>query len=190
MRTLLKTILPILTLCICTSYANAQKIEIPAGVTYKYADDKTNQKAKTLLDKELSGKCSYDLFNGGSLIIGPRLWQRLSQTDSIRDIEAGHTSFHVPILDDNGKPKSEQVLDGKLIQTKADFRKLWNHLRAEFSGSKLTYRKLTPAELKYYWAIISFDIEEPILIIEGGNYKLLVNFTKDNMKVMWLDEVY
>lgn len=190
MKTNLKTILSLLLLSASVVSLKAQKVDIPAGVAYKYADDKVNQKAQTALDKELTGQCSYDLFNGGSLIIGPRLWQRLSEIDSLRNIVAGKATFHVPILDDKGKPKSEQVLDGKLIQTKADFRKVWNHLRADFKGSKLTYRKLTASELQYYWAIISFDIEEPIYIVEGGPYKLLVNFTQKDLKVMWLDEVY
>ena len=43
--------------------------------------------------------------------------------------------------------------------------------------------------MSYYWSIIIFDIEEPIFVVDNGKYKLLVNFTPEEMKIFWIEEV-
>ena len=169
------------------TFLKAQQIEIPKGVNYKYTSDENNDKAKTLLTKQLTNP-DYS-FNSGMLIIGPRLWLRYKEIPVIRDIKAGNTTFQVPVLNKKGKPKETQALKGKLIQTFEDFKIVWSQVVSDYKGANITFRKLTPAELNYYWSIISFDIDEPLLIVEGGKYKLLVNLLPKDLKIMWLDEV-
>ena len=177
----------ILLLLSSVTLLTAQKIEIPKGVNYKYTSDENNDKAKTMLAKQLTAP-DYSI-NSGMVIIGPRLWLRYKEIPVIRDIEAGNTTFQVPILDKKGKPKETQLLKGKLVQTPADFKVVWNQVVSDFKGANITFRKLTPTELNYYWSIISFDIDEPLLIVEGGKYKLLVNLLPKDLKIAWLDEV-
>jgi hypothetical protein len=43
--------------------------------------------------------------------------------------------------------------------------------------------------LQYYWAVISFDIDEPLLIVETSEHKYILNILKKDLKLMWLDEV-
>ena len=175
----------VILLCSVT-FLTAQKIEVPKGINYKFCSERNNEKAKALLTKQFTDP-DYSFFSG-MLIIGPRLWVRYKEIPAIRDITAGNTSFHVPIIDKKGK-KDTQILTGKLVQTRDDFKKVWGQVVTDFKGANITFRKLTPTELNYYWSIISFDIEEPLFIAEGGKYKLLINLQPKDLKIMWLDEV-
>lgn len=179
-------LLTLISFMIATAWS--QDVVIPAGVTYKKADDKLNKKAQELMTAELQGEPDYKIFSG-SLIIGPSLWARYVKIDELKNIKAGNVTYEVPILDEKGNIKNTQKATGKLIQTKDDYVLLWRYLREDFKGTKLKYRKLTPSEISYYWSMISFDIEEPIFAIDNGKYILLVNFTPKDMKIFWIDQL-
>ena len=166
----------------------AQDIVVPAGVKYKKADDKLNTKAQELVTSELQGEATYEIFSG-SLFIGPRLWSRYVKIQDLKNIKAGNVTYYIPQFDEKGKAKGTEKATGKLIQTKEDYKLLWRYIRADFKGVNLKCRKLTPIEMSYYWSIISFDIEEPIFVVDNGKYKLLVNFTPEEMKIFWIEEV-
>lgn len=55
---------------------------------------------------------------------------------------------------------------------------------------KNSIRKLFQPELLYYWSIISFDITEPLLVIETKKRNYILNFMLSNGKLtlFWLDE--
>jgi hypothetical protein len=76
-----------------------------------------------------------------------------------------------------------------MTQDVAGTKKVWNELRKEINGEKFIIRKLNERELQYYWAVISFDIDEPLLIVETSTHKYILNILKKNLKLMWLDEV-
>ncbi len=58
-------------------------------------------------------------------------------------------------------------------------------------GKAPVIRKLGPDELSLYWAMIPFDIQEPIYILEAGDKRFLLNLIadKDKFSVMWVDEL-
>jgi hypothetical protein len=73
---------------------------------------------------------------------------------------------------------SQDLNDSKII---------WDEFRNEVSQNYLI-RKANEEELKYYWSVISFDIDEPLLIIETKEHNYILNILKNNLKLMWLDE--
>ena len=75
-----------------------------------------------------------------------------------------------------------------MTQDISDKKKVWTEFRKEIYGHDYIIRKLKENELQYYWAIISFDIDEPLLIVETKDHKYILNILKDSMKLMWLDE--
>jgi hypothetical protein len=171
----------LLLLALSAGHAYAQKTEqvtIPAGVNYKYTCDSKIQEAKKLLKRDLADSSSYQL-SGASLIIGPVLWHRYQHIPAISQIKEGHVTFHL----------GPQTLDGKLSQSETDTRTIWAVLRRELAGQPFTIRKATEKELQYYWAVISFDIEEPLLIVDAGKRRYLLNIVPKTMKLMWLDEI-
>jgi hypothetical protein len=176
----MKTILYLLlSLPFFASHTQAQeKITIPKGIVYKYCDPKIVEKAKLLITNNLTDSTKYDLCDN-MLIIGPVLWNRFKNIEILNKIENGNTTFHV----------DKNELSGKMTQDITDTKKVWTELRKEINGEKFVIRKLNEKELQYYWAVISFDIDEPLLVVETSSHKYILNILKDSLKLMWLDEV-
>ena len=127
---MLKQIILIL-LVLISNMMPSQNIDIPKGIVYKYAKDDINKKAKELLKNELSDICTYSLFDK-YLTIGPMLWKVIKDVPSVNKIEKGDITFNVPYIDDFGNKNTEQM-SGKLIQSKEDFKIIWDVLKKEFN---------------------------------------------------------
>jgi hypothetical protein len=169
------SIIPIIFCMLCP---NRRKITIPKGIVYKYCDKKIVDKAKLLITENLSDTTKYDLCDK-LLIIGPVLWNRYKNIEILNKIEGGNTTFNI----------DKKQYTGKMTQEVADTKKVWSEFRKEINGEKFIIRKLNERELQYYWAVISFDIDEPLLIVETINHRYILNILKDSLKLMWLDEV-
>ncbi|QRA43529.1 MULTISPECIES: hypothetical protein [Chryseobacterium] len=152
-----------------------EKITIPNGVVYHYADDKINEKAKKLLTESLTNAPNDDLL-GKNLIIGPTLWKRFKNIESLKSIPDS-LIFHIDDVE----------IEGKMAKKLDDSKKIWNEFKKEVSGN-YQIRKANEDELKYYWSTISFDIQEPLFIIQTENHYYIVNFLKEKLKLFWLDE--
>lgn len=176
----MKKIITILfLLLIATSFS--QKIDsiiVPKGVIYKYCDSATFAKAKLVVQQELSDTAKNKIV-GMMLFVGPNLWSRCSKIKPLSKIENGNMT----IMADNKK------LTGKMTQNIDDSQKFWDQIKKEVGGNDYKIRKATPQELSYYWSVISFDIEEPLLIVETKQHKYILNFDK-KLKLLWLDEYY
>jgi hypothetical protein len=169
----------ILLLIFTINFSFAQKtetIKIPKGIVYNYCDNKVIEKAKKLITNNLSNNNDYKLLQE-NLIIGPQLWKRFKDNKKIQKIKKGKVTFHVDNLE----------LDGKMSQDLNDSKIIWDEFRNEVSQNYLI-RKANEEELKYYWSVISFDIDEPLLIIETKEHNYILNILKNNLKLMWLDE--
>jgi hypothetical protein len=161
------------------TFCSAQKketIKIPKGIVYNYCDSKIVEKAKKLISENLSDNNEYKILEA-NLIIGPELWKRFKDNESIQKIEKGKVQFHVDDL----------VIDGKMSQNVNDSKIIWDEFKKEVSKD-YTIRKANEEELKYYWSVISFDIDEPLLIIETKEHNYILNLLRKDLKLMWLDE--
>lgn len=169
------TLITVVVFSIVTAQ-DIEKIKIPKGVTYNYCDSKTIENAKKLITEELIDSTKFEL-SDSMLIVGPQLWNRFKNIKVLNEIENGDVILHVDDLD----------LSGKMTQDINDTKKVWNEFRKEVNGS-FNIRKATEQELKYYWSVISFDIEEPLLIVETKEHNYILNIIKNDLKLMWLDE--
>lgn len=155
---------------------NTETIKIPKGIVYHYADNKIVENAKKLITENLKTD-NYSLLQS-NLMIGPELWKRFKNIQKLNVIKEGKVIIH-----------SDNVeLDGKMSQDLNDSKKIWDELKKEVNNDFII-RKADENELKYYWSVISFDIDEPLLIVETKTHKYILNLLKDNLKLMWLDEV-
>ena len=153
-----------------------ETIKIPKGIVYNYCSNKKIEKAKRLITNNISKENSYELLQK-NLIVGPELWKRFKEIKKIQEIEKGKVTFHVDNLE----------LDGKMSQELNDSKIIWDEFKKEV-GQNFIIRKANEPELKYYWSVISFDIDEPLLIVETKNHNYILNILKDDLKLMWLDE--
>ena len=81
-------------------------------------------------------------------------------------------SFHVDDL----------ILEGKMSQDINDSKIIWNEFRKEITENYII-RKANEQELRYYWSVISFDIDEPLLIVETKNHNYILNVLKKDLKL-------
>lgn len=160
--------------------SRAQEVEtitIPKGVVYNYCSVKTLEKAKKLISDNLSANNDYKLLQN-NLIVGPELWRRYKDNQNIQKITGGRkVEFHVDDL----------ILDGKMSQDINDSKLIWDEFRNEVSQD-YKIRKANEDELNYYWSVISFDIDEPLLIVETKEHNYILNILKKDLKLLWLDE--
>lgn len=171
------TMLFFLSSTLLFSQNEIEKITIPAGVAYKYCDPSIVAKAKQLITEDLQDSTKYSL-SQSMLIVGPVLWRRFKEVPSIQKIEKGNVDFHF----------NDQMLKGKMAQSVKDSKTIWKAFRDDVNQEPFIIRKLNEKELGYYWAIISFDIDEPLLIVETKKHRYILNILKKDMKLMWLDE--
>lgn len=169
-------LLSLLAINLSFAQKDRETIKIPKGIVYNYCDNKIVEKTKKLITESLSDVNNYSLMQD-NLIIGPLLWERFKENEKIQKIEKGRVEFHVDDL----------ILEGKMSQELNDSKIIWEVFRKEVSEN-YTIRKANESELLYYWSVISFDIDEPLLIIETKNHNYILNFVKKDLKLMWLDE--
>lgn len=155
-----------------------ETIEVPKGISYKYCPPLLLDEAKQLLMTELSDSTTYAL-NDGIVCIGPILWARYKSQPPLRGIAGGNVAVFY----------QNQKLSAKITHDREAFKKVWDHFRTEVAGDSIILRKANPAELTYYWSVVSFDIEEPLLIAETGGRRFILNLSPKSMKLLWLDEV-
>lgn len=154
-----------------------QKIEIPKGVVYNYCDSLTFENAKQIVFKDLTNSSSYETCDN-ILFIRPVLWSRFEKLKSLKKIEGGNMTL---LVDD-------KKLQGKITQDINDTKEVLNNLKKEINSDHLLLRKATKSELTYYWSVISFDIQEPLIIAETKEHRYILNLNPKNMKLLWLDE--
>jgi hypothetical protein len=157
------------------SAQDIEKIIIPDGIVYNYADNDLIVQAKKLIADNLSNNNDYSILQS-HLIVGPELWKRFKSIEKLQSIK-GNVEFHV----------DDVILKGKMSQDIDDSKLIWEEFRKEIAG-EYKIRKANEQELNYYWSVISFDIDEPLLIIETKGHNYIVNLLKSDLKLLWLDE--
>jgi hypothetical protein len=151
-----------------------EKISIPDDIVYNYVSNILNDKAKSSVQTALI-KNDYSFLNK-NLMIGPTLWKRFKEKETLKNIP-GEVLFHI----------NDIKADGRMSETIEDSKKIWEEIKKEVSGD-FKFRKANESELKYYWSTISFDIEEPLLILETKSHIYIMNFMKKDLSLFWVDE--
>lgn len=172
----------LLLLCLCMGcIVSGQKVDsvaIPRGVVYKYTEPAAVEKAKQFIEQELTGTPTYELEKGVAFI-GPALWSGYKRITTLAEIKGGDVTINF----------NKEKLSAKSTQTRDDFKKIWDQVRAEVKDKPLKIRKATSKELQYYWSVISFDIDEPLLIAEIPEHRYILNLSPKDLNIVWLDEV-
>lgn len=157
--------------------------DVPAGVKYKKATDEINDKAKALLEKAISKPAAEidvdTTFGKNAIMCGPFVWELVGDGNNFKD------STPVKLIV-NGVVK-----DGRGIKDSEQKRLMWKRLVEKLGNTKPTVRKANSDEISFYWAMIPFDIQEPLFIADYGKEKLLVNFVvkNDQPQFFWIDLV-
>ncbi|MCP9751024.1 hypothetical protein [Ferruginibacter sp. HRS2-29] len=164
--------------------SNAQSnVSVPKGIAYKRAPETVNKKAAKLLLEELQNSNTFNLFDS-IMIIGPNLWKRYSKIPSLASIKEGNILLKTQNFENSN---SFEKIPAKIIQTGQDYKTVLAQIKKEFAGMEIIQRKLSVTDLRYYWSVIFFDIEEPVFVLEGNGKKFL--FDMEDNKILWVDEL-
>jgi hypothetical protein len=165
----------------------AEEPVIPTDVVYKKAQSEVNRKA---LDK-LSGfflatdqTATHDNLFSDMLVCGPGLWQNIKDDPEMRRITSGVTQLRIPTQE------GVQTLEGKIFQRKEEVESFQRAFVRRYNfESQTVIRRPTARELRIYWAMIPYDIEEPIFIVESKGATILVDFVvKEDARISWIDD--
>lgn len=154
--------------------------EIPKGVRYKKADAKVNAIAEKKLHAVFDKKptlADYAPVSSTPLVIGPSLWAAIKKAVVKEFANSKPVTFFVP------GSAGVQKLEGRSPKTAKQLETTWMCIAglAEKSG-KATVRKAKANELSYYWALIPYDIEEPLYMVDCGRTKFVIDFSAANPK--------
>lgn len=172
----MKTKLILLVLLFVFNLSFSQKIDVPKNIVYNYCDVETIDKTKELIKECLSDSTNYSIIQD-NLVIGIVLWNHFKEIETIQKIEKKKMVFHLDGSEYEGA-MSQQIKGSKIV---------WDELRKEIT-SDYTIRKANTNELNYYWSVISFDIDEPLLVLETETHTYILDFLKNDSKLFWIDE--
>lgn len=150
--------------------------QVPPEVRYQTTDANSWQGAADLLRRVLASDYAGEQGIFGKVVaVGPFLWERLRQ----------EPRFLAP----DGPPMVVQPYGvvGKGFRTPEGIRMVEADLRAQMAqdgGFRL--RRPTREEIALYWALIPFDIVEPLFIAETAHHKYLLHFVEG--RVLTVDD--
>lgn len=157
--------------------------EIPPGVRYKKAKPEVNAKFSAMLTDLMAGRIAdsklLDCYDN-PVICGPGLWPTIKKING-KELTGNLAQFMVP----TGSGEKMQVLEGRFFKTNADRLDFAITIGAIAKLAPMKIRPLTKSEIAYYWAIIPYDIEEPLMAAESK--KLTLIFNAAGGKILFVD---
>jgi hypothetical protein len=153
-------------------------------IRYKACDSLTNAKAmeKLLTVLQDTLKSGVKWFDKG-VGCGPFLWMQLSKNDFFIKADGAKIFINAPFS------KGTQSFEGKSFRNPADLDSLQSFMVELLKkDGQFIIRKPNPLELRIYWSLIPYDIEEPIFVIETKSHRILVHFLNEH--VFQIDDYY
>jgi hypothetical protein len=144
------------------------------------------------------------------VLCGPRLWQRLKNSmpnDKNRvgtatlvfDVASGRDSWGIQALDmtslsEDARKVIQAVIEvqpGKIPVESGVFRGtgvslLADSLRRRFLEGRVVVTQASEEDLQYYWLMIPYDIEEPVLRMDTSAGSLILDVEQDG-GIRWID---
>jgi len=160
--------------------------EIPPGVTYIKASDEINAKALEKLEQVFSQTTIVmDDLLGAPVTCGPFLWARIKDMGPLANLKVLKADIMIPLPDG-----SYQKLEGAVLRTEEEKSAFCRTMEEYLGpGDRYKIRRPNAEELRIYWAMIPFDIEEPIFVAESDDHNLLMHFLKDSARVFWISDL-
>jgi hypothetical protein len=169
----------LLTVSVCADDPLDAPVPVPPGITYTAAPAEVNHQAAERLRQMLASRTAHCV--GDVFMCGPFLWRQLK--DDPAWMRAGGFGTHVLVPTTQG----QLALAGHGFQNSnkaAHLLEDW--LRSQLRGETFQIRKLNGKELAALWAILSYDIEEPVLVVDSGPRQFIFHFVHD--EVFYIDD--
>lgn len=181
---------------ICSAaWADAQTLPIaPDGVTYVMASDTVNKVASDNLAAAFSGN-SLDLSDliskgidkNGKVLLGVYLSQVLAKRPEYVQGSLAGGEYQLPLSKKDGV-----IIHAKLLAAnkQEQVKSLAALLAKIYTPAKpFTIRKLTKDEMALIWFYISWDLVEPVYLVESNGDKLVFQFDPSGTSLTWIEDI-
>jgi hypothetical protein len=162
--------------------------ELPAGIRYKRATAAVNDAARLKLLSVFGtpDRAALEAFVAPLVVAGPGLWRWLGKAPGAE--QAGTPSSIVVPLGPPGPKQKLQTLDGRMYMDAKGAAAFAQLLAGALRGAGTPkVRRPTRDELSILWALVPFDLEEPIFVVEQGARHFLV-IVDQKMQLSWIDD--
>ena len=159
------------------------RINIPNEIRYTEASEEVNRIAIDYIQKMID-QSEEELFSNlpGMIHIGPRWWAELSIYPQFKD-----TSIPTQIMVPMGG--SVYQLDAAIITSEINIKNIIIIFMAMWNQSRdITIRKLNQNELAYYWRICSYDLTEPLFVVDCTYGKYIFDFTSPS-EIFFIEDI-
>lgn len=143
----------------------------PSEIRYKRQSSAVNETAKQQLIAAFSGGSASvkKLLPDAVTLCGSGCWSGVRRSD----LKAGED--YIPATSYTPVPNGRLEREGAMIRSERGMMRLAESL-VRMVGRKPRVRPLTSRELELYWALVPFDLEDPLLIVEGNGRRVVANF--------------
>jgi hypothetical protein len=174
----------LLAVVLATTYSASV---VGSEIVYKSAPLETNELAMQTVERLFRSTDTVQLEDlAGRIVCGPGLWRMIEEMPTISELDpVGATS----VVDDGGG--GFQEFEGALFQTEEQRTELIDIVRHILKDSEFQIRTPNEHELRVYWSLIPYDIEEPIYILDNGARRILVDFvvTDESVQLFWIGDM-
>ena len=166
----------------------------PDGITYVEGSDEANALAINELKAAFSGKqidiadlVKKGIDKNGKVFLGVYLSQVLAKGPKYVEGSFAGGEYQIPL-----SKKDNIVIHAKLLALNKDeqlqiFTDLFGN--TYLPSQPITIRKLTKDEMALIWFYISWDLVEPIYVVESGNRKLVFEFDPSGTSLQWIEDL-
>ncbi|MBL8910163.1 MAG: hypothetical protein JNM17_05590 [Archangium sp.] len=157
--------------------------QVPKGVTYVVAKPEVNAKAKAQLVKMFTGsppQLQVAESKAGIVMLGPFLGQKLAALDMSGFLK---TDVIVPFGDVTAQMSSYGS------RSPEEFKAMMKLLRDLAPSGAVNIRPMTPEEMKLVWPFISWDLDEPLFVVESEGKKWLFDFDETGTQPFWIEDL-
>lgn len=139
-------------------------------IRYERQSSTVNETARQQLVAAFSGGSASvkELFPDAVTFCGSGCWSRVYKSD-LKAMED-----YIPATSHTPAPNGRLERDGAMIRSEKGLMRLAESL-VRTAGRKPRVRPLTSRELELYWALVPFDLEDPLLIVEGNGRRVVAN---------------
>ena len=162
---------------------------VPDGVVYIPSDDKQVETVRKELEMTFSKhrKSIYKFVKkqSGYFFLGPLLSSRIRDESPRKVMKLRTVGYRVKIMED-----FEPKFQGILAKTNKE-KKLLSQLLSDWIGDakKIKLRRLKPDELAFMWYFVSWDIKEPVFVLETDKHTFLVDVGAISENQLWIEEM-
>ena len=166
--------------------------EIPAGVVYKYASDELNGRIKGRLERVLRTRSSLEELpenwdnKNNIVVIGKNLGDRIFENNLDNPFKTFHyINLTIPVQEAEVlRIANYGIIKPEQLKVFSDC--FWKEIEID---SDFKVRKLTSDEIALVWALIGWDLDEPVFVVDDQDHTLVFDFTASGEQLDWIEDI-